>query len=310
METKSYDLIVIGAGPAGLTAALYAGRARLKAAIVDENLPGGWMKTTHLVANYPGVFPEIHGRDLAKRMEDQARHFGADFYTAAEISALELQGAVKRVVLDDEVGLEAKVVILAMGQEPRKLGIPGETKFKGRGLSYCATCDGDFYQDKDVVVIGGGNSAVEESVFLTQFAKSVTLIHQFDKFQCSAIAEEHARGHAKIRMYLCHEPREYIGQDRLEGVAVQDLNTGEKKIIAADGVFVYIGFTPRTEFLKGQVGLDARGYIQADDLMHTNLSGVLAAGDARVKVYRQISTAVSDGTIAALEAEKILREVK
>lgn len=308
--THTFDVIILGGGSAGLAAAIYASRAKLKTAVVEENLPGGWMKTTHLVANYPGVHPQVRGADLARSMEEQAKHFGARFFNAVEITQLDLTQRRKYVELDEEQTLTAPAVILAMGQEPRKLGLPGEQAFRGRGLSYCATCDGDFYQDKHVVVIGGGNSALEESIFLTQFARQVTIVHQFDHFQASAVAAEEARANPKISFLLAHEPRAYVGQEKFEGVEVEELATGQRKVIPADGVFVYVGFVPKTALVKGQVRLDDRGYIPTDELMHTSQPGVLAAGDIRVKTYRQITTAVADGTIAALEAEKIAREVK
>ncbi len=307
--TKSHDLIIIGAGPAGLTAALYAGRAKLDVAVVEENLPGGWMKTTHLVANYPGVYPEIRGKELARLMEEQAKHYGVTFYNAAEITGLSLTERRKSVELDEEETLYAPAVILAMGQEPRQLGLPGEQTFKGRGLSYCATCDADFYQDKQVVVVGGGNSALEEAVFLTQFAQKVTIVHQFDGFQSSALAVDNAQKNPKIEFMCCHEPRAYRGETKLEEVEVEDLKTGQRKHLATDGVFVYAGFVPRTGLVKDQIHLNDQGYIAADELMHTSQPGVFAIGDVREKKYRQITTAVADGTIAALEAEKIIREV-
>ncbi len=307
--TKSHDLIIIGAGPAGLTAAIYAGRAKLDVAVVEENLPGGWMKTTHLVANYPGVYPEIRGKELARLMEEQAKHYGVTFYNAVEISALSLTERRKMVELDEEETLYAPAIILAMGQEPRQLGLPGEQAFKGRGLSYCATCDADFYQDKQVVVIGGGNSALEESIFLTQFAEKVTVVHQFDGFQGSAVAVENARNNPKIEFLCCHEPRAFQGQSKLEEVEVEDLKSGERKLLPTDGVFVYVGFVPRTTLVKDQVHLNDQGYIVTDELMHTSQPGVFAVGDAREKTYRQLTTATADGTIAALEAEKVIRDI-
>src|SRR5512140_2523862 len=240
---ERYDVIIVGAGPAGLAAAIYAARARLKTLVVDESVPGGQVKTTHKVSNYPGFPEDVSGKELAAAFTAQAQRFGARIAKAVEITAHALGGAEKRLVLDEEEE------IVAPAAKPRELGLPGETRFKGRGISYCATCDGAYFDGKDIHVIGGGNSAVEESLFLTQFARSVTIVHQFTDFQAEPASVHEARSNPKIRMLLGHEPRAFHGEQTLERLEVEDLATKERKVLATDGVFVFVGMVPRTELL-------------------------------------------------------------
>jgi thioredoxin reductase (NADPH) len=304
----SYDVIVIGAGPAGLAAAIYAARARLKTLVVDESVPGGQVKTTHKVSNYPGFPDDVSGKDLAGAFAAQAQRFGARLAKAVEITAHDLRGAEKRLVLDEEEEVVAPAVIVATGAKPRELGVPGESRFRGRGISYCATCDGAYFDGKDIHVIGGGNSAVEESLFLTQFARSVTIVHQFDEFQAEPASVQEALANPKIKTLLSHEPRGFHGEQTLERLEVEDLKHKQRLVLSTDGVFVFVGMKPRTELLEGVVPFAAGGYVETTDAMETKVPGLYLAGDIRVKRFRQITTAVADGTIAALAAQRYVKE--
>ena len=304
---ERYDVVVIGAGPAGLAAAIYAARARLRTLVLDESIPGGQVKTTHKVSNYPGFPEDVKGVDLAAAFSAQAQRFGADVRRAVEITEHELAAPVKRLVLDEEETVEARAVIVATGAKPRPLGVPGEDLFKGRGISYCATCDGAYFEDKDIHVIGGGNSAVEESLFLTQFARSVTIVHQFQEFQAEPASVQEALANPKIRVLFGHEPRGFHGETALERLEVEVLATKERKQLRTDGVFVFIGMVPRTDLLAPYLPLAPGGYVETTDAMETKVPGLYAAGDIRVKRFRQITTAVADGTIAALAAQRFLR---
>jgi len=303
-----FDLIVVGAGPAGLTAAIYASRARLKTIVLDEGVPGGQVKTTHKVSNYPGFPEDVKGAELADLFARQAERFGTRVARAIEITDMDLSSPEKRFVLDEDEEIVAPAVIVATGAKPRPLGVPGETEFRGRGISYCATCDGAYFDGKDIHVIGGGNSAVEESLFLTQFARSITIIHQFGEFQAEAATAKEAVEHPKITVLWSHEPRAFLGDANLERVRVENLKTKQTADLPTDGAFVFIGMVPRTDLLKGVVPLDRWGYVETDDSMATPVPGLYAAGDIRAKQYRQITTAVADGTIAALAVQKYLRD--
>jgi thioredoxin reductase (NADPH) len=304
---ERYDVAVIGAGPAGLTAAIYAARARLKTVVLDESIPGGQVKTTHKVSNYPGFPEDVKGSDLAAAFALQAERFGAKIRRAVEITNHDLAGRVKTLELDEAETIEARTVIVATGARPRPLGVAGEDLFKGRGISYCATCDGAYFEGKDIHVIGGGNSAVEESLFLTQFARSVTIVHQFMEFQAEPASVQEALANPKIKALLGHEPRAFHGETALERIEVEELATKERKVLSTDGVFVFIGMVPRTDLLAPYLPLAAGGYVETTDAMETTVPGLYAAGDIRVKRFRQITTAVADGTIAALSAQKYLR---
>jgi thioredoxin reductase (NADPH) len=305
--TNRYDVIVVGAGPAGLAAAIYAARARLRTLVVDESIPGGQVKTTHKVSNYPGFPEDVKGADLAAAFAAQAARFGAEVRRAVELTGHDLGGDPKRLVLDEEETVEARAVIVATGAKPRPLGVAGEDRFKGRGLSYCATCDGAYFEGKDIHVIGGGNSAVEESLFLTQFARSVTIVHQFQEFQAEPASVQEALANPKIRVLFGHEPRGFHGETALERLEVEELATRERKPLRTDGVFVFVGMVPRTDLLAPYVPLAVGGYVETTDAMETKVPGLFAAGDIRVKRFRQITTAVADGTVAALAAQKYLR---
>src|SRR5512138_423937 len=274
---ERYDLIVVGAGPAGLAAAIYAARARLKTLVVDESVPGGQVKTTHKVSNYPGFPEDVSGKELAAAFAAQAQRFGARIAKVVEITSHDLRGAEKRLVLDEEEEVVAPAVIVATGARPRELGVPGESKYRGRGISYCATCDGAYFDGKDIHVIGGGNSAVEESLFLTQFARSVTIVHQFDEFQAEPASVEEARANPRIKTLLAHEPRAFLGEQALEKLEVEDLKTKQRLVLPTDGVFIFVGMKPRTELLEGVVPFAPGGYVETTDAMETKVPGLFVA---------------------------------
>jgi thioredoxin reductase (NADPH) len=305
---ERFDLVIVGAGPAGLTAAIYAARARLKTMVLDEGIPGGQVKTTHKVSNYPGFPEDVKGAELAALFAKQAERFGARIARAVEITEMDLKSKDKRFVLDEEEEIVAPAVIVATGAKPRALGLPGESDFRGRGLSYCATCDGAYFEGKHIHVIGGGNSAVEESLFLTQFAASVTVIHQFDHFQAEAATAKEALENPKIKVLWSHEPRAFLGDGSVDRLRIENLKTHETLEVNTDGVFIFVGMVPRTELLKGVVPLDQWGCVETDDTMATSVPGLYVAGDIRAKRFRQITTAVADGTIAALAVQKFLRD--
>ncbi len=308
-RTNHFDTIVIGGGPAGLTAGIYLSRARLRTLIVNEGPMGGQMVLTHEIANYPGV-ESISGYQLASIMKKQAKAFGCAIRSNILISDVELKDESKRVTLSDGSSYTSDSVIIATGGRSRTLGVPGEDTFKGRGISYCATCDGDFFTDKEIIVLGGGNSALEEAVSLTKYASKVNIVHQFDHFQAFEHAVEEARHNPKINFILESSITAFYGDEKLESVDIKNLKTGETTRFKTDGVFIFIGYMPNTEFLGDKVGLNQWGEIIVNPDLSTNIEGVYAAGDTIAKRYRQVATAVGDGTMAALSASAYLHELK
>jgi len=299
---QKFDVTIIGAGPAGMAAAIYVSRAALSTLVIDEASAGGQVKTTHQVANYPGFVEPITGHELADNMRKQAEKYGTKFKLAADITALHLTDSEKWVELDDENKYTAEFIIIATGSSPRMLNIPGEEEYKGSGVSYCATCDGEFYKDKDIFVIGGGNSAMEESLLLLQFAKSITVIHQFDKLQAEKITADKVITNPKVNIMWSHEPRSFGKKGDKMVVEVEDLKTSKRISLERDGIFIFVGLVPNSAFLKDiPLKLTEHGYITTSLQMETNIKGVYAAGDVRDKRHRQITTAVGEGTIAALE---------
>lgn len=309
MDSKNhYDAIVIGAGPAGLTAGIYLSRARVKTLILNEGTVGGQMVLTHEIANYPGV-ESISGYQLSMIMRNQAKKFGCDIKSNISLESLNLDGEIKEVILSDGTVFTADAIILTPGGRSRTLGVEGENELKGKGISYCATCDGDFFTDKEIMVVGGGNSALEEAVSLTKYASKVTIIHQFDHFQAFEFAIEEARNHPKINFMMESTITAFHGDEKIEGVEITDLKTGTKENQAIDGVFIFIGYVPNTEFLESKIELNKWKEIVVDSDMQTSVKGVFAAGDSIMKRYRQVTTAVADGTIAALAASKYIHEL-
>lgn len=299
------DVLIIGGGPAGLTAGIYSAQAKLDTILVDSALPGGWVTTTHQVSNYPGFLEPVAGFMLAHFMSEQAKAAGVDFRSAVEVTSVSLER--KEIVIDGFETIRAKKIIVSTGSSPRPLGIEGEEEYRGQGISYCATCDAKYYEGKDVIVIGGGNSALEESVFISRFARHITIVHQFDVFQANRLAQEKVRSNEKIDFMLEHEPRKFIKTEKwVDRVMVEDLKTKKMKTLECDGVFIFAGMQPNLDLFKGEFELDEWGYVKTDELMRSTVPDVFVVGDIRSKHYRQITTAVSDGTIAAMTAAKEL----
>jgi len=303
MAKTDYELVIIGAGPAGLTAGIYAARARMKVLLLEKAVPGGQILVTDWIENYPG-FPEgISGFDLAEKMKIQAEELGLKIETA-EVHSLNLSSELKEIVLKDK-RITTKSLIIASGATPRKLGI-GEDKFMGKGISFCATCDAPFFKEKTVVAIGGGDTAVQEAIYLTKFAKKVYLVHRRDELRATKILQERAFANDKIEFVWDSVPTGVEGFFGVEGVKVKNVKTNEEKTIKADGCFIWVGILPNASFLNDAVDTDKFGFILADAKMQTSVPGVYAAGDIRDTPLRQISTAVGDAAIAAVSAEHFI----
>ena len=300
MAETDYDLVIIGGGPAGLTAGIYAARARMNVLLLEKTVPGGQILVTDWIENYSG-FPEgISGFDLAEKMKTQAEELGLKIETA-EVHSLNLAGKVKEIILKDR-SITSKSLIIASGASPRNLGI-GEDKFIGKGISFCATCDAPFFKDKTVVAIGGGDTAVQEAVFLTKFAKKVYLVHRRDQLRAEKILQERAFENDKIEIIWDSVATGLEGFFGVESVKIKNVKTNEEKTLKADGCFIWVGILPNTEFLNESLKTDETGFIQADKNMQTSVSGVFAVGDVRDTPLRQISTAVGDGAMATVSAE-------
>ncbi len=302
MEEKKYDVIVLGGGPAGLTAGIYLARSKAKAVVLDTGTIGGQMVLTFEIANYPGV-EKTTGYQLSSVMKKQAKSFGCDIKSNIAITALDVEGEEKSVTVNDKIVYKAPAIIIATGGRSRMLNVPGEKEFKGRGISYCATCDGDFFQDKEIIVVGGGNSALEEAVALTKYASKVTILHEFDHFQAFEHAVEEVKANPKIDFIMEAHITGFYGDDSLKKVTYKNLKTGEEFEKEIDGVFIFVGYEANTEMIQGTaVKLNQWNEIETNDKLETNVPGVYAAGDCRAKQFRQITTAVADGTVAALNA--------
>ncbi|MBN1651450.1 MAG: FAD-dependent oxidoreductase [Bacteroidales bacterium] len=302
MENSNYDVIVLGGGPAGLTAGIYLARAKAKALIIDSGIIGGQTILTHEIANYPGI-ENTSGYMLANTMKKQAESFGCTIKSNAKVEQLNINDSEKSIRLSTGEVFTSKAIILATGGRSRMLGVKGEKQFKGMGISYCATCDGDFFTGKEIIVVGGGNSALEEAVSLTKYASKVTIIHQFDHFQAFQHAIDEAKANKKIDFIMESKITEFRGEGGLREVEIEHIPSGEKSTKAIDGVFIFIGYEAQTELLHDSaVKLNEWKEVIVDATMQTNIEGVYAAGDSLAKRYRQITTAVADGTIAALSA--------
>lgn len=300
-----YDMIVIGGGPAGYTAALYAARSGLSVLVLEKLSAGGQMTNTEQIDNYPG-FPEgIGGFELGERMQKGALRFGAE-NQFSEVKSVELSGQVK-IVRTRKKEFQARTVVLAAGAYPRKTGVEGEDRFAGRGVAYCAACDGMFYKDKTVAVYGGGNSAVEDALLLSRICKKVYLIHRRDALRATKVYQDALFG-SSVELVWNSRVTAFLGDKHLSGVETEDTKTGEKRELSLDGIFVSIGRIPDTGLFEGQVDMDEAGYLIADETTRTNLPGVFAAGDVRTKQLRQVITAAADGAAAAWNAEQYLAE--
>ena len=299
------DVLILGGGPAGLTAGIYSAQAKLNTILVDKDLPGGQVKVTHMVSNFPGHEEPISGYMLMHKMTEQAKAAGVNFRQAVDVTGIDLIN--RKVEIDGIETINAKKIIIATGSSPRKIGVKGEHEYKGKGISYCATCDAKFYEGKHVVVIGGGNSAIEEALFITKFAEKITIVHQFDKLQANKAAQEKAFANPKINFVFEHEPREFLKNgNTVNEVIVEDLKTKELKSIYCDGVFIFAGMTPNLDDFDNSLVLDKWGYVNVDSSMRTNINDVFAVGDVAGKQFRQITTAVADGTVAAITISKEL----
>ena len=303
---NNYDMIIVGGGPGGYTAALYAARAGLSVLTVERLSPGGQMNLTGLIENYPGFPQGVEGYQLSMDMHMQAENFGAET-KYAEVTKLELDAPVKTVHTTDGI-FSAKTVVIATGANPRDLGVAGEWDLVGRGVAYCAHCDGGFYRGKTVAVVGGGNSAAAEALYLSRIAKEVILIHRRDQLRATKIYHKPLMEASNVRFLWNSQVEEFISEDVLKGIRVKNLVSGEVQEVAVDGLFVSVGRKPATELVKDQLTLDEAGYIMAGEDTATNLPGVYAVGDVRTKVLRQIVTAVSDGAMAAHMAEEYLSQ--
>jgi thioredoxin reductase (NADPH) len=300
-----YDVIIIGGGPAGLTAGIYAKRAMLNTVLLEGKGVGGQIIVTDLVENYPG-FPEISGAELAAKFEEHAQKFGLESRNMVDVTAIEDKGKTKLVKTTDG-DIETKAVIIASGTTPRKLGVKGELNFTGRGVSYCATCDGFFFRDKVAVVVGGGDSAITEAIFLTKMVKKVYVVHRRDELRAEKINQEHAFKNPKIEFVWDSVVEGIAGSQIVEKVIIRNVKTGESSDLKTDGVFIYIGLDPNTGF--ADVEKDEWGFIIANDRMETSVKGIFVAGDCRNTPLRQIATAVGDGAIAAVSAERYIEKI-
>ena len=307
MTDSVYDIAIIGAGPAGLTAALYAGRSKVRSVVIEGKAPGGQLLNTELIEDYPG-FKRILGADLAQAMVEQAEHFGADMvYSPVQSIRVESDGT--KTVVTEQGEIRAQAVIVTAGGNPRKLGVPGEEELAGRGVSYCAVCDGAFFVGQHLAVIGGGDAAIEEAIFLTRYAEKVTIVHRREEFRAAPILVEEARRHPKIDFVLNSIVESIEGEAKVSHLRLRDVASGSVSTLDVGGVFIFIGFIPNTQLVDGHVDHDKGGYYITDPMtMETNIPGLFAAGDVRSQLTRQITTAVGDATTATIAASKWVEE--
>ncbi len=309
MKNTDVDLVIIGGGPAGLTAGIYAARARMNVVLIEMVTPGGQILVTDWIENYPGFPGGLTGGELVQRMVDQASQFDLKI-ESGEVAALDVSGPKKIIHLTDNTQISAHAVILATGASPKKLDIPGEAEFHGKGVSFCGTCDGPFFRDRVVAAIGGGDTAVQESLFLTKFAKKVYLIHRRDELRATKILQERAFENDKIEFVWDSVATRINGSSGVESITVKNVKTNDTKDLAADGCFIWIGTIPNAGFIGKDIKTDEFGFIVTDHHMATSVSGVFAAGDIRNTPLRQVATAVGDAAVAAVSAELYLDNLK
>ena len=305
----AYDCVIIGGGPAGMTAAIYTGRAKLKTLVLEEKAMGGELVVADIVENYPGFPKGVTGADLTAAMEEQARSFGAEI---CEVGAkgIELDGSARIVHTTDDRTITAKAVIVAAGTENVKLNVKGEKQFTGRGVSYCAQCDGAFFKDREIMVVGGGDTAIGDAIFLTRYAKRIYVVHRRDKLRAEKILQERAFNAPSIEFIWDSVVTEIKGRKTVESVDIRNVKTGGTSSMNVAGVFIFIGTKPNTDFVKDTINLDEGGFIITDEAMATNVPGVFAAGDIRAKTVKQIATAVGDGAVAGFAVEKYIEELE
>ena len=311
MAQTIYDLAIIGSGPAGLTAGIYGARAGLSTVILEKLVPGGQVVTTDVVENYPGFTEPISGYELVEKMLGQATKFGVEIHNGEVTGIYAPPGEDRKILSLGDESLSALAVIIATGAQHKRLGIPGEDRFWGRGISCCATCDGMFFRDKRVVVVGGGDTAVKETIFLTRFASEITLVHRRDRLRATKVLQDRILAMSdKVKFAWKSIVKEVLGDDTVKAVRLSSVDSGEESILECDGVFIFVGFAPNTEFLNGFVELDERGYVITDDNMKTSVPCVFACGDARKKLLRQIVTACGEGATAAFAAQMYVEDIK
>lgn len=299
------DLIIIGGGPAGLTAGLYGSRAGLSTLMLEKGALGGQILVTELIENYPGFAQGISGFELAGKMEEQARRFGLEIKTA-EVSSINFQGGKKQIVTAEEEKIEGKTIIIATGASPAELGVPGEKELKGRGVSYCATCDGALFRDKELALVGGGNAAIEEAISLTKFARRVNIIHRRDKLRADKVLQDRVTANPKINFIWDSHLIKILGEKKVEGAVTRNKKTQKETTWPVEGVFLYVGTKPNTDFLPESVKKDEQGYILTSENLQTSVSGVFAAGDVRHKSLKQVVAAAGEGALAATSAQKYI----
>ncbi len=301
------NVVIIGSGPAGLTAAIYAARANLSPLVLTGQEIGGQIALTNEVENYPG-FPEgITGPELVELMQEQAKRFGARVEIDV-VSQVDFKTHPFKITTQNDVEYQAKAVIIATGASPRRLNVPGEKELMGRGVSYCATCDGFFFRGKEIAVVGGGDSALQEGLFLTRFASKVNIVHRRDQLRGQPILQDRARENEKIKFVWNAAIKEIKGSGAVEQLLIEDTTTGQQTLVPSQGIFVYIGHTPNTGLFKGQLEMDEEGYLKVDARLHTNIPGVFAAGEVHDHIFRQAIVSAGFGCMAAMEAEKFLAE--
>jgi thioredoxin reductase (NADPH) len=305
--SKVYDVVIIGGGPAGLSAGLYASRSKMSAIIIEKAKWGGQAGTTEELENYPGSIEMPTGPKLVGRMKSQAEAFGTELLKD-DVTGLDITNKIKSVKLGSGKEINAKTIIIATGAQPMVLGVPGELELRGKGVSYCATCDADFFTELEVVVVGGGDAAVEEAIYLTRFADKVSIVHRRDEFRAAKSIVEKAMNNEKINIIWNSVVEEIYGDGIVEGIKLKNVKTNEVTDFRTDGVFMFVGTNPISDFAKGVVEMDQKGYIRADEEMRTSVEGVFVAGDVRIKSLRQVITACADGAIAAVNAEKYIEK--
>ena len=301
-----YDVLVIGAGPAGMTAAIYAARAGYKTAMAEVGVPGGQAATTEIIENYPGFPNGVAGPDLMYKSFEQTQTFGVEMLYGY-VEGIDTADETKKVKIGDNV-YESKTVIIASGAKPKTLGVANEDRLRGRGVSYCATCDGFFFKDKEVMVVGGGDTAVEEAMYLTKMCSKVTLIHRREQLRANRTAQNRALANEKLEIIYNTTLEEIIGEDKVTSVRLKNKITGEETIMPIEGIFIFAGYTPNNDFFPSQLAVDERGYVLTDEKMATNLPGIFAVGDVRQKPLRQVTTAVGDGGVVITAVEDYLAQ--